>query len=135
MLQALFFFFLATLIIVLDAQPVVYSSAGIYLGSHLPTFNQDVFLGIKYAHKPIRFTPSVLVEDSPSTPFNATNYGTDCWGFGADTDKLVAENFTTMGEDCLNLNIIRPTNTSESLPVLLWIYGGGWFSGATSDPR
>lgn len=135
MLQACFIFLLATITIALDAKPVVHSLAGIFQGRHLSTFNQDVFLGIQYAKKPIRFTPSVVVEDSPSKSFDASSYGTDCWGFGSDTDKLVAENFTTMGEDCLNLNIIRPGNESEHLPVLLWIYGGGWFSGATSDPR
>lgn len=119
----------------LAAEPVVYSDAGIYHGRHLPTFDQDAFLGIKYAPKPVRFTPSVLASDKPDVQFNATNYGTDCHGFGSDYTKLIGQNFTTLGEDCLHLNIVKPAGESEGLPVLLWIYGGGWFAGATSDPR
>ncbi|CAG8955695.1 hypothetical protein HYFRA_00010961, partial [Hymenoscyphus fraxineus] len=119
----------------LSAEPIARSQAGIYHGRYLPTFNQDVFLGIKYSPKPVRFTPSVLASDSPNSQFNATSYGTDCYGFGADTTRMVAEGLTTLGEDCLHLNIVKPAGESEGLPVLLWIYGGGWFTGATSDPR
>ena len=34
----------------------------------------------------------------------------------------------TLGEDCLTLNIIRPTgtNTSSALPVGVFLHGGGW---------
>ena len=38
------------------------------------------------------------------------------------------------GEDCLTLNIQRPANITANakIPVLFWIYGGGWEGGATS---
>jgi para-nitrobenzyl esterase len=36
-----------------------------------------------------------------------------------------------MSEDCLYLNVIRP-NTNDVLPVMVWIYGGNYQSGATS---
>ena len=117
--------------------PIVHSKAGIFHGRHSPTFNQDIFLGIKYAPKPQRFTPAKLSKNAPSTHFNATQYGVDCTGYGSDTDTLVSGGWTTLGEDCLHLNIIKPTvkDMNESLPVLLWIFGGGWQQGATSDPR
>ncbi|KAM0552690.1 hypothetical protein ACHAPJ_007787 [Fusarium lateritium] len=37
------------------------------------------------------------------------------------------------GEDCLTINIQRPSGVSkhEKLPVLFWIYGGGWEVGTT----
>jgi len=35
-------------------------------------------------------------------------------------------------EDCLYLNVWTPANSaSERLPVMVWIYGGGFTSGAT----
>ncbi|KAL5353061.1 hypothetical protein ACLOAV_001091 [Pseudogymnoascus australis] len=119
----------------LSVEPVVHSRAGIYHGRHLPNFDQDAFLGIKFAPEPVRFTPSVLNHDSPRTHFNASNYGIDCYGIGADNDQLVSRGFTTLGADCLNLNIVKPAGKTKGLPVLLWIYGGGWTQGATSDPR
>jgi para-nitrobenzyl esterase len=39
-------------------------------------------------------------------------------------------------EDCLNLNVWTPAkNKKAKLPVMVWIYGGGFTSGATSEPR
>ena len=42
----------------------------------------------------------------------------------------------TQSEECLNLNIIRPVdiNPDTKLPVLLWIYGGGYRQGSSADP-
>lgn len=130
----------------------------IFVGRSLPEFNQDLFLGIKYADEPIRFTPAELKsayasKDSNSGPYNqslgglgttsksvyynATEYGYDCPGYGSDTTSMVNKGLITLNEDCLNLNIIRP-NTDGShglLPVMIWIFGGGWSQGATADPR
>lgn len=132
--------FLAAFLFALSSasqSPVVHSKAGIFHGRHLSTFDQDVYLGVKFAPKPERFAPAKLAEDAPSTHFNATQYGVDCTGYGSDTNTLVSGGWTTLGEDCLHLNIIKPRveKRNEKLPVLLWIYGGGWQQGATSDPR
>ncbi|KAF2028860.1 alpha/beta-hydrolase [Setomelanomma holmii] len=115
--------------------PIVHSDAGIFHGRHLPEFSQDLFLGIKYALKPVRFAPSEVSRNTPRTHYNVTQYGIDCTGYGSDTTLLVKQGWTKLGEDCLHLNVIKPTTNQTNLPVLLWIYGGGWQQGATSDPR
>jgi para-nitrobenzyl esterase len=39
--------------------------------------------------------------------------------------------FTVGQEDCLYLDVYRPANTSsgDALPIMVWIYGGGWVFG------
>ncbi|KAL4748525.1 hypothetical protein BDW72DRAFT_195736 [Aspergillus terricola var. indicus] len=126
-----------------------------FIGRSLPEFDQELFLGIKYADKPVRFTPSSLKtvyasNDSDTGPvrhlsvstrgtvlYNATQYGYDCPGYGSDTTTLLNMGLIEMNEDCLNLNVIRPRRNGdeELLPVLVWIFGGGWQQGATADPR
>lgn len=124
-------------------------TAATFVGRHLPAFNQDVFLGIKYADEPVRFTPSEvktsyddLAVDGDGL-IDATRYGFDCPGYGDDEDKLQELGWTRLAEDCLHLNVVRPRAEGRRgeeaaeglLPVLVWIYGGGYQQGATSDPR
>lgn len=126
-----------------------------FIGRSLPEFDQEVFLGIKYADKPVRFTHSTLKtayasNDSDSGPVNrssasgavlydASQYGYDCPGYGSDTTTLLEAGLIELNEDCLNLNVVRPkreeSGDDELLPVMVWIFGGGWQQGATADPR
>jgi para-nitrobenzyl esterase len=64
----------------------------------------------------------------------ATQYGHDCMQkpFGGDAAPLG----TAPSEDCLVLNIWRPAGTAQDarLPVIVWIYGGGFVNGGSSPP-
>lgn len=43
-------------------------------------------------------------------------------------------NSTVGSEDCLYLNIWRPANTTEKLPVIVFVHGGSNITGYTADP-
>jgi para-nitrobenzyl esterase len=39
------------------------------------------------------------------------------------------------GLDCLTVNVWTPALGAAGLPVMVWIYGGAWFSGSASQPE
>ena len=41
---------------------------------------------------------------------------------------------TTPAEDCLYANVWRPARAAKKLPVVFWIYGGGFVNGGASPP-
>ena len=64
----------------------------------------------------------------------ADTFGHDCMQtpFGGDAAPLGS----TPGEDCLVLNVWRPSGVAKTakLPVIFWIYGGGFVNGGSSPP-
>ncbi|PMD37135.1 alpha/beta-hydrolase [Hyaloscypha variabilis F] len=117
-----------------SADVVVTIKNGSYIGTHNSAFNQDFFLGIPYAQPPIddlRFRVPQSLNSSWSI-HTATEWPPFCVGYGRDNTGH------EMSEDCLYLNIFRPcnnTSNSSSLPVAVWIHGGGLFMGGTDDRR
>jgi carboxylesterase type B len=116
-----------------DRQPLAELSNGTVLGVHSATYDQDFFLGVPFAQAPInglRFrNPQSLNTTFSPDGFQATIYAPSCIGYGAGQSDL------PMSEDCLYLNIVRPSGYDNvSLPVAVWIHGGGFTTGASRLP-
>ncbi|XP_071949614.1 acetylcholinesterase-like [Antedon mediterranea] len=99
------------------------------------------YLGIPYAEPPIgenRFMPPKPRKDTGEV-INATTFGYSCYQL-KDTmypDFSGAEMWnpkTNLSEDCLSLNIWVPEKGQERglKHVMVWIYGGGFVTGATA---
>lgn len=111
----------------------------------------EYFRGIPYAQPPIgplRLKPPVRLESFGSAPFDATGLGPACPQMTAvDITPLVLEAISLPGveetlffgtstggetEECLTISVMRPqgTPTDAKLPVLFWIFGGGFETGS-----
>jgi carboxylesterase type B len=108
---------------------------GTYVGRHLPEFDQDLFLGIPYARSPVLSNPVPWNESWEGTR-SAEYYGSICH-CGADAEIIAATNVTGKSAECLNLNIIRPSERTlrgeKKLPVVVWLYGGAFGDGFGAD--
>eukprot|EP01117_Protostelium_nocturnum_P012602 TRINITY_DN4637_c0_g1_i1.p1 TRINITY_DN4637_c0_g1~~TRINITY_DN4637_c0_g1_i1.p1 ORF type:complete len:543 (-),score=161.91 TRINITY_DN4637_c0_g1_i1:33-1661(-) len=90
-------------------------------------FNTHRFLGVPYAQRGsgLRFTEGIPINETSfkkGTTIQATKDGKIC-------PQPVL--FRKMGEDCLNLDVTKPSNadSNSKLPVMVWIYGGGFIGG------
>ena len=59
---------------------------------------------------------------------NATRWGAPCPQVGKDGSVIGSE-------DCLFLNVFTPAlpDASDGYPVLIWVHGGGFLTGAASQ--
>lgn len=92
----------------------------------------DEFLGIPYAAPPVgnlRWRPPAPVTPSRAT-LQATRFGSTC----AQAPRGVFAS-PSESEDCLYLNVFTPRNNAANAhrPVMVWIHGGGLFSGESND--
>src|SRR3954465_880706 len=96
------------------------------------------YLGIPFAAPPVgdlRWRPP-----QPAPHWDgvrkADHFGTSCMQNQAGSRLPWTEEFMTqgpIGEDCLFLNVWTPAKTaSAKLPVMFWIYGGGFNEGSSS---
>ncbi|CAE6499568.1 unnamed protein product [Rhizoctonia solani] len=105
---------------------VVHGSSGLsYVGLHNATSGQDYFLGIPFAQPPVgplRFKPPAPWTPDNISVLNATLDGASC-------EQNVPFTNNRISEDCLTLNVWKPANVTDKLPVMVWIYGGGFYEG------
>lgn len=94
------------------------------------------FKGIPFAAPPV----GALRWRSPQAPAAwtgvraATSYGHDCMQKPYKGDAAPSPVGTEPSEDCLVLNVWRPAEvTPKKLPVMVWIYGGGFVNGSSAS--
>ncbi|XP_034941515.1 pyrethroid hydrolase Ces2a-like [Chelonus insularis] len=116
---------------------VVYTDKGPVQGEFRTTVQNKIkysaFRGIRYGKPPVgyaRFKPPEEA-DPWRKVFNATSEATPC------PQRDIINKVYVGDEDCLNLNVYTPkTNFKKTndklLPVMVWLHGGGFYSGWTN---
>ncbi|KAJ7649186.1 esterase 1 [Mycena rosella] len=126
----LFSILLSQLAVILsNAEPKVKLGKTILYGTHSPGWDGvERFAGIPYAEPPLgrgRFMPTSLMATLSVLQFNATQFGPGC---------LQQDATGEISEDCLTINVFRPSNicAKDRLPVMFYIHGGDFIAGASS---
>ena len=127
-----------------DKRPLAVTDLGGISGTWV---GEDVaqFAGIRYAEDASgnnRFRPPVPVAAWDSA-FDAAEFGPICPQNVSLLDSVFGQMNPTQSEDCLRLNVwstafgsdgsLSATATDELRPVLVWIHGGGFEMGASSQ--
>jgi para-nitrobenzyl esterase len=115
-----------------DKKLAVTCHNGIFVGNK--TDDVISFKGIPYAEKPVgkyRWKNPIFQEDSKEV-FEAVFYGNSPIQTEWETE---AGSFYPQSEDCLKLNIwVNSSNDTKNKTVMVFIHGGSYGWGATSDP-
>lgn len=89
------------------------------------------FKGIPYASAPVgslRWRPPQPAPESSSIR-SAHEYAPAC-----EQPSIPGPGSSRTSEDCLTLNVFRPFEIEDPLPVMIWIHGGSFVSGTAGDP-
>ena len=115
----------------------VKTEQGNVLGKTINNGKVKAFLGLPYAAAPV----GDLRWKAPEPPVkwkgerDATRFGAHC-AQGHLFDDIIFQD-SAASEDCLFLNVYAPADATATskLPVMFWIHGGGYATGASSEPR
>ncbi|XP_070539013.1 acetylcholinesterase-like isoform X2 [Ptychodera flava] len=136
---------LAMLAITISAQSdysyVVPTLYGKVLGTRRRALDMytEEYMGIPYATPPVgdlRYKPSTPIEPWDGV-YNASRYGRGCRllsdeVFGDFIGTAMWNPNVHLSEDCLFMNVWTPHPRPTNAAVLVWIYGGGFYSGVAS---
>lgn len=103
--------------------------SGSFLGSN---FNDEVdeFLGIRFAHAE-RFQTPIDIEKY-SEVVQAKSFGPQSPQVPGFMEEILNTKQLPTSEDCLYLNIWKPSVVKAPLPVLFWIHGGAYTNGTAA---
>ena len=128
-------FYLAIVLVIsattLAQRPKARTDSGVISG--ISENELSIYKGIPFAAPPIgdlRWRPPAPV--APWTGSRDANaFAPACMQEGV---SMPGETPPTVSEDCLYLNIWTPAKRVQNLPVIAWIYGGGYINGSASMP-
>ncbi|KAK4921046.1 hypothetical protein LTR49_011416 [Elasticomyces elasticus] len=122
------------------ATPTVTVLNGTYSGINVPFLKQDIFRGMPFAQQS-RFEQATPMTETWKGTRDATQPGVTCAGFGTNPRE-----HWLVGEDCLNLNVVRPEGSYPGLDLPVLRHGrsdakqsvnsgGGFRQGSNRDPE